>query len=133
PSDPPTTVPEPMPNDRLDRHHDDERDRRAGRRYPAVDNTAQVAWSKDGRTKTTAAQLMDVSREGLLVLVDEAPQIDSVVMIRLLQPMLTAWVEVCVKDSRRMRQGPCQVRLSFNRKPPAGFLTLAASRRGDVN
>jgi hypothetical protein len=98
-----------------------------------VDNTAQVAWSREGRTKTAAAQLMDVSREGLLVLVDDAPQTGSVAVIRLLQPTVTAWVEVSVKESRRMRQGPYQVRLSFKKTPPPGFLTLAASRRGDVN
>jgi hypothetical protein len=122
-----------MQNDRLNTYHDDQGDRRAGRRYPALENTAQVAWPKDGRTRTAAAQLMDVSRDGLLVLVDDAPESGSVVVIRLLQPTVTAWVEVTVKESRRMRQGPYQVRLSFNKTPPAGFLTLAASRRGDVN
>lgn len=123
-----------MKKKRIDSHRaDDGGDRRSERRYPALDNTAHARWSHAGQDCTTAAQLMDVSRDGLLVLVDDEPPAGASVQIRLEEPIRTAWVEAVVTEVRRMKQGPCQLRLAFATAPPAGFLALAAARDGERN
>jgi hypothetical protein len=123
-----------MRNNRIEPHRpDDGSDRRAGRRYPALDNTSQVRWSYDDQVFTTAAQLMDVSREGLLVLVDEEPASGVSVLVRLVEPVQTSWVEANVQESRPMKQGPYQLRLVFTQSPPAGFLALATARDSERN
>ncbi len=102
---------------------------------PAIlrDNTSQVRWSHEDQNHTTAAQLMDVSREGLLVLVDDEPPSGVVVLVRLVEPIRSAWVEAHVMDSQRMKQGPYQLRLAFRQNAPAGFLALAMARDGERN
>lgn len=108
-------------------------ERRGAGRYPALDNVSQVGWRDGEQLRTTSAQLMDVSREGVLIMVDHEPPRDVVVVFRLLEPTRTAWVSARVAQSRRMRQGPYQLRLAFIDPPPAGFLALAAARRGELN
>jgi hypothetical protein len=123
----------PMANQRLNAERDHGQDRRGFPRYPALDNTSQVGWWRNGQVETTSAQLMDVSREGMLVLVDDEPPQGVAVMIRLIQPTPTAWVEARVTESRPMRQGPYQLRLVFSNGSPAGFFALAASRCEEMN
>jgi len=82
---------------------------------------------------TTAAQLMDVSREGLLVLADDTPPEQVKVQVRILQPVMTDWVEACVAESRDLRLGPTQLRLVFPGGLPGWFFTLAASRLETLN
>lgn len=119
---------------KFDSHRpDDDPERRAERRYPALDNTSQVKWTHAERLFTTAAQLMDVSRDGLLVLVDDEPPPGSAVQIRLVEPIRTAWVEAEVMDCHPLKQGPFQLRLIFRNAPPAGFLALATARDGERN
>src|SRR3954469_1019702 len=100
-----------MANQRLNAERDPGQERRGFPRYPALDNTAQVGWWRNGQVEATSAQLMDVSREGMLVLVDDDPPQGLAVMIRLIQPTPTAWVEARVTESRPLRQGPYQLRL----------------------
>lgn len=82
---------------------------------------------------TSSAQLMDVSRQGMLVLVDDEPPQGVSVMIRLIQPTVTAWFEARVAESRALRQGPYQLRLVFLNGSPTGFVALVASRHGEMN
>src|SRR5690606_12220890 len=118
-----------MANHRLNAEHGNDQERRSFPRYPALDNTSQVAWWVDGQVKTTAAQLMDVSREGVLVLVDDEPPHEFPVMIRLITPIPTVWVEARIAESRPIRQGPYQLRLVFLNGPPTGFIAVVAARR----
>ncbi len=76
---------------------------------------------------------MDVSRAGMLVLVDDDPPHGVPVMIRLLSPTVTTWFEARVAESRAMRQGPYQLRLVFSNGLPMSFFALAASRYEDMN
>lgn len=102
-------------------------ERRGQDRHPAIENAAQVAWREGDDRHTTAAQLMDVSRDGLLVLVDDEPPLEASVSIRLIQPAATDWIEVNVVESLPTRYGPYQLRISFIAPPPAGFLTLTTA------
>lgn len=111
----------------------DQQERRGFPRYPALDNTSQVAWWLDGRVETTAAQLMDVSREGLLVLVDDEPPHGATVMVRLITPIPTVWVEARIAESRQLRQGPFQLRLVFLNGSPTGFIAVVAARDEERN
>jgi hypothetical protein len=122
-----------MTNQRLNGERNHGQERRGFPRYPALDNTSQVGWLRNGQVETTSAQLMDVSREGMLVLVDDDPPQGVPVMIRLIQPTPTAWVEARVTESRAMRQGPFQLRLVFINGSPTGFVALAASRCEELN
>ena len=117
-----------MQNLRRDLDHLTSRERRGAPRYPAVDNTAELGWYSNGELCTTAAQLMDVSQSGLLVLADDAPQGDNSVLVRLLQPVSSVWVEAQLIEAVRTRFGPFQVRLTFVDIPATGFLEIALSR-----
>ncbi|AGA25816.1 PilZ domain-containing protein [Singulisphaera acidiphila] len=122
-----------MLNNRLDAERVQQIERRGFPRYPALDNTSQIGWRHDGRLVTSSAQLMDVSRAGMLVLVDDDPPHGVPVMIRLLSPTVTTWFEARVAESRAMRQGPYQLRLVFSNGLPMSFFALAASRYEDMN
>ncbi len=74
---------------------------------------------------------MDVSQSGLLVLADDVPQNEVSVMVRLLQPLVTDWVEANVVEATRTRIGPYQVRLSFRDTPSPDFLAIALSRASE--
>jgi hypothetical protein len=113
---------------RLDSQHVEHRERRSEPRFPAVDNASEVGWWEGLELRVTAAQLMDVSREGLLVLVDQAPSGDGLVLVRLVAPELSDWVEAQLIESRETRVGPYQLRLVFRDAPPRDFLERAIAR-----
>lgn len=122
-----------MRNHRLDAERILQIERRGSRRYPALDNTAEVGWQYDGQLVTSSAQLMDVSRNGMLVLVDDEPPSGVTVMIRLVSPTVTGWFEARVAESRAMRQGPYQLRLVLGNGLPPSFFALAVSRFEEMN
>lgn len=117
-----------MQNLRRDLDHLAPRERRGAPRFPAVDNTAELGWYANEELNTTAAQLMDVSQNGLLVLADDAPNGEGAVLVRLLQPVATEWVEANLVEATRTRFGPYQIRLSFPETPSPDFLVIALSR-----
>jgi len=120
-----------MQNLRRDLDHLAQRERRGAPRFPAVDNTAEMGWYTNGELITTAAQLMDVSQSGLLVLTDDAPDREGSVQVRLLQPVATEWVEANLVEATRTRFGPYQIRLSFLETPSPDFLVIAWSRSSE--
>ncbi|SIO65426.1 hypothetical protein SAMN05444166_7691 [Singulisphaera sp. GP187] len=122
-----------MRNKRLEAENVNQIERRGFPRYPALDNTSQVGWWHAGRLVTSSAQLMDLSREGMLVLVDDEPRHGVPVLIRLIRPTVTGWFEARVAESRAIRQGPYQLRLVFSAGLPAHFFALAASRCEEMN
>ena len=129
----PTSSLNAMRNQRLDAESVHQMERRGFPRYPALDNTSQVGWRHDGQLVTSSAQLMDVSRDGMLVLVDDDPPRGIPIMIRLLSPTVTAWFEARVAESQAMHQGPYQLRLVLINGLPPSFFAFAASRYEDVN
>jgi len=76
---------------------------------------------------------MDLSREGMLVLADAEPPPGLPVMIRLIEPARTPWVEARVTEARPICQGPVQLRLVCAQGAPRGFFALAASRDETMN
>src|SRR5262249_45164780 len=118
---------EPMRIYRMDNRHPETQERRAEPRYPAVDNASEVGWVENGTLRSTAAQLMDVSRDGALVIGDEEPGAGSPVLLRLVEPNPTLWVETTLVESRRTRLGPFQLRLVFRGVPPPEFLERASA------
>ncbi len=113
------------------RHHFHPVEHRSAPRYPAVENVSLVGWWRDQRLETTAAQVMDVSRSGLLILADDDPPGDGPVLVRLVKPTITAWVELSLVESKRTRFGPYQLRLAFREVPPLAFFAAATSRFGE--
>lgn len=122
-----------MPKNRRSADRPQGRERRSFPRYPAIDNTAQVSWRQGDAVETTAAQLMDVSRMGMLVLADAEPPPGLPVLIRLVEPARTAWVEARVAESRPTCLGPFQLRLACPNGAPKGFFALASARDEALN
>ena len=108
-------------------------DRRDSPRRPAVENRAMVGWSLSDQLTTTMAQVMDVSGCGLLVLADEEPSGDGHVLVRLVEPTATEWVETTLIESRRTRFGPYQLRLAFRETSVGGLLKALTAHAGRVN
>ncbi|MHC5536975.1 PilZ domain-containing protein [Singulisphaera rosea] len=103
-------------------------ERRREARYPAVDNVSKVAWWVEDHLCMTDAQLMDVSRSGLLVLADDAPPAGGTLLVRLVEPSPSPWIEAQLVEAHLTRHGPYQLRLTFRGTPPEGFVTDAINR-----
>jgi hypothetical protein len=79
------------------------RDRRRAPRYPAVPNTAFLAWLEGERTRVCTARLLNISNVGASVLADDIPAEWVPAWMRLEEPTPTGWVKVKVarRDSAR--------------------------------
>src|SRR5262245_57783739 len=67
-------------------------ERRSSTRYPAVSNAAVVQFRRTGRVRLLGANLVNISRSGAMLLIDEKPDLDAIVYIRLEYPVRTPWI-----------------------------------------
>ena len=95
--------------------------------------TASALPSFNPRLKVTSAVVMELRREGMLLLADDSPPAGTRVLVRL--PRLTPrlWLRAVVSASRRMRFGPVELKLDFETKPPGWFLAAASDESAAVN
>lgn len=114
-------------------------------RTPATINAphvAEVCWLSrsepaspplERHLSKTSAAVMEIRREGMLLIADDAPPAGTKVLVRLPRLMPRLWLPAVVVAARRMRVGPVELKLGFNTKPPGWFLAAAADDSAAVN
>src|SRR3954453_21310018 len=88
-------------------------DRRQACRYPASKHSAFLGWWQDGEYRTIGGSLVNISLEGALLHVADAPPADTSVWVCLEGDPGAVWVESVVIELIRERNKSLRIRLRF--------------------
>lgn len=100
-------------------------DRRRSTRHEAREHRLWLGWRKHGDFFATAAELVNISQGGALLLVDEPPALRETVWLRLEGPSPIEDACAIVIDSARIGPGEHSVRISFREPFPIAFYHAA--------
>jgi hypothetical protein len=87
--------------------------------------TAMLAWQEGPTERRVPARLVDISRSGSALLVEEAPAADQAVRVRLDAPGFRSWIEEETLGVGPGPDGMSRVRLKFREAGPAALLEAA--------
>src|SRR5262249_24680405 len=96
-------------------------ERRSSPRYPAVDNQVSVYNTQDGQSRLVRASLVNISRTGALLYMQDKVTANATIYLRLIYPIKTNWIKGQVL--RRRRGG--QVGIRFRRPCDRTFFWIA--------
>lgn len=82
---------------------------------------------------SAAAAVMEIRRDGMLLLADDSPPAGTKVVVRLPRLMPGLWITAVVVAARRMRVGPVELKLAFSTKPPGYFFAATADDSAAIN
>jgi len=101
-------------------------ERRRAPRHTVVESQVWLVWADaQGNEAVRCALIINLSRGGALIFVDEAPPKDRLVWISLGKPGPIGRVEARVVAIKSSRQGQCAVRIEFCDPCPYGFFEAA--------
>jgi PilZ domain len=99
----------------------DRHQRRVSSRWGAVENQATLEFRAGDGHRRTKARVINISREGALLISEEAPPLGKTTWVRMESPARTDWVA-----GIPIRLGPCrEVALRFSGPCPDDFLLAA--------
>ncbi len=103
-------------------------DRRRTPRHQVVESQVWLGWWRgESGFLATSALIINLSRGGAMIFLDEEPPKDEPVWICLGMPDPVSFVEARVVAIQLSKQGQCAVRLEFREPCPYGFFEAAIS------
>lgn len=100
-------------------------ERRRTPRYKAADTPALLGWTHGDAFRTCPATLINISRDGALVVAHGWPPIEESVWLSVEGQVPTDWLEATVVGPMELREGLPRLRLSFREPCPLPFLETA--------
>jgi hypothetical protein len=101
-------------------------ERRRSARHAVVESQAWLGWWRgEAGFRMQSAVIINLSRGGAFIFLDDRPPADQPVWIALGMPDPVGFVEARVVATQVARQGQCAVRLEFREPCPYGFFEAA--------